>query len=52
VIPDLFGDPLNITNISIPDDVPVVIHLHGGVVRSTSDGYPGAFTTKSGIQGP
>jgi FtsP/CotA-like multicopper oxidase with cupredoxin domain len=32
--------------------VPIVIHLHGGEVASTSDGHPEAWWTANGIHGP
>ncbi len=32
--------------------VPLVPHLHGGEVQSTSDGHPEAWYTWNGIQGP
>ncbi|MFW9767942.1 MAG: multicopper oxidase family protein [Candidatus Thorarchaeota archaeon] len=32
--------------------VPLVPHLHGGEVQSTSDGHPEAWFTASGIHGP
>ncbi len=33
-------------------NVPIVSHLHGGEVQSTSDGHPEAWWTNSGLQGP
>lgn len=31
--------------------VPIVTHLHGGEVQSTSDGHPDAWFTSTGVQG-
>ena len=32
--------------------VPIIPHLHGGEVQSTSDGHPEAWFTPDGLQGP
>ncbi len=32
--------------------IPIVTHLHGGEDRSTSDGYPEAWWTNTGLRGP
>src|SRR5262245_42083732 len=60
----MFADP---NNLGMPDPpfkpfppgyaqaqapVPVVTHLHGGVTRSDSDGFPFAWTTVDGKKGP
>lgn len=48
----LIMDPYKEINVSEIIGVPIVIHAHGMMVQSTSDGYPGAYVTSNGIQGP
>jgi hypothetical protein len=48
----LITDPYKEINVSEIIGVPVVIHAHGMMVSSTSDGYPGAYVTYNGIKGP
>jgi spore coat protein A len=42
--------PPGYSNVQSP--VPIVTHLHGGEVPSTSDGHPDAWWTPNGIHGP
>jgi FtsP/CotA-like multicopper oxidase with cupredoxin domain len=48
----LITDPYKEINVSEILGVPVVIHAHGMMVSSTSDGYPGSYVTHNGIKGP
>ncbi|MCJ7560957.1 hypothetical protein MUO79_10140, partial [Candidatus Bathyarchaeota archaeon] len=42
----------NTIQLDAQSPVPLVTHLHGGEVQSTSDGGPEAWFTASGLQGP
>ena len=48
----LMMDPYKEINREEIKGVPVVIHAHGMMVQSTSDGHPGAFVVNDGVKGP
>jgi len=46
--PDPITGPMNPNGWNAQSPVPIIPHLHGGEVQSTSDGHPGAWFTPGG----